>query len=192
MSAGLTFVAVAGRIRSFVALELPAGHRQALAAHLDECARRAPGFRWAEPDELHLTLRFLGHVEPDVLARIDAVVAGIRCPAFTLAGGQTGTFGSRSAPRVVWLGVGGHGLPACRALAAEVEAACRSAGLEAEERGFRPHVTLARARAGGERLPALPEPPRLEPWLVDEVVLFESRLQARPRYVALGRHPLRP
>ena len=177
-------------IRSFVAVELSAANREALAAHLEECARLAPGYRWVLPDSLHLTLRFLGHLELPALERVRRELRGVRAAPFRLALEGRGTFGSRSAPRVIWLGVG-DGRDACRALASAVEAACQAAGSEPEERGFRAHVTLARQRSEGQRLPELPELPPLAPWTVEEFVLYESRLRGQPRYVALERYPLR-
>ena len=176
-----------GRIRTFVALRLPDAQRDLLAAHLAACARLAPAYRWVEPDSLHLTLRFLGDVERDVLERVRRELAAVRSAPFRLALEGRGVFGPRTAPRVVWMAVG-EGRDACAALASGVEAACRSAGLEADPRGFRPHVTLARAE--GERLPELPEPPALAAWTVEDLVLYESRLQQRPRYVPLEVYPL--
>ena len=182
---------MAGRISTFVGLALPDPHREALAPHLAECARLAPAYRWVEPDSLHLTLRFIGHQEPDVLDAVRGGLAEIRAEPFRLAVAGPGTFGSRAAPRVVWLGVG-EGLGECAALAGAAEAACQAAGLEADPRGFRAHVTLARARHEGERLGDLPAPPALAPWTVEEFLLYESRLQQRPRYVPLDRYPLQP
>jgi RNA 2',3'-cyclic 3'-phosphodiesterase len=180
---------VGERLRTFVALDLPAAHRSALAAHLRECARLAPSYRWVEPDALHLTLRFLGHLEPGVLDAVRGGLASVRAAPFRMALDGRGSFGPRSAPRVVWLGVA-DGVRACAALAEAVEAACSAAGLEADPRAFRAHVTLARARTEGERLGDLPEPPALAPWAVDEFVLYESRLRQQPRYVPLDRYRL--
>lgn len=185
----LRFLGVGERLRTFVALGLPEPHRTALAAHLHECARLAPSYRWVEPDSLHLTLRFLGHLEPEALEAVRRRLAGVRAAPFRLALDGRGSFGPRSAPRVVWLGVA-EGVRPCAALAEAVEAACGAAGLEADPRGFRAHVTLARARSEGGRLDALPEPPPLPPWTVDEFVLYESRLRQQPRYVPLARYPL--
>jgi 2'-5' RNA ligase len=180
---------VTERVRAFVALSVPEAHRASLAAHLAECARRAPGHRWLEPDALHLTLRFLGDLEPPALARVRREMAGLRATSFRLALGGTGWFGPRPAPRVVWLGLR-EGLDASTALASAVEAACVAAGMEPDSRGFRAHVTLARARSEGERLPELPPPPELPPWTVEDFVLYESRLRQRPRYVPLDRYGL--
>lgn len=180
---------MAAGIRAFVALSLPEPNLAALERHLAVCAREAPGYRWVEPDSLHLTLRFLGHLAPEALQRVRGELASVRGAPFPFALDGGGTFGPRSAPRVVWIGVSA-GLEACAALAARVEAACQRAGLEPEPRPFRAHVTLARARNEGERLPPLPDPPALAPWTVEDFALYESRLRKQPRYVALERYAL--
>jgi 2'-5' RNA ligase len=180
---------VAARIRSFVALALPEPHLALLERHLGECARAAPAYRWVEPDSLHLTLRFLGNIEPEALERVRRELASVRGAPFPLALDGRGTFGPRAAPRVVWIGVSG-GLDVCAALAARVEAVCQRAGLEPEPRPFRAHVTLARARGEGDRLPPLPDPPALAPWTVEDFALYESRLRQQPRYVVLERYAL--
>jgi 2'-5' RNA ligase len=181
---------VPGTIRTFVALDLPESHRQALAAHLLGCAEVAPAYGWVQPDSLHLTLRFLGHLEPALLERVRGELATLREPPFRLALDSRGTFGPRAAPRVVWLGVS-EGLDTCARLARVVDAACHEAGVEADARAFRAHVTLGRARSEGDRLGKLPEPPQLSPWTVADFVLYESRLRRQPRYVPLERYPLR-
>ena len=180
---------MAGRIRSFVALALPEQNLAALERHLADCAREAPGYRWVEPDSIHLTLRFLGNLEPAALERVRAELSSVGGAPFDLALDGRGTFGPRTTPRVVWIGVSA-GLETCAALAGRIEAACQQAGLEPEPRQFRAHVTLARARAEGERLPALPDPPRLVPWTVEDFALYESRLRQQPRYVVLERYAL--
>ncbi|HET7876833.1 MAG TPA: RNA 2',3'-cyclic phosphodiesterase [Methylomirabilota bacterium] len=184
----------ADRVRTFVALSMPHAQRAALGAHLAGCARRAPGYRWVAPDALHLTLRFIGQLTPEGLARVRAALQDVPGRPFRLALTHRGQFGPRSAPRVIWLGVG-EGAEACAELAAGVERACQAAGLDPEPRGFRAHVTLARARSEGgegERLPALPDPPPLAPWTVDDFVLYESVLRGGrpPAYVPLHRFPL--
>ena len=77
-------------------------------------------------------------------------------------------------------------------LAGQVEQACRRAGLEAEERPFRAHLTLARAAArNGGPLPEVPSPPELPAWAGASFVLYESRLGRGPAvYVPLEEFPL--
>jgi len=151
----------------------------------------APDFRWVRPDGLHVTFRFLGGLEEEPLAAVRSSLAGVRATPFEVELGTVGDFGGRRAARVVWLGLRRGGEKAGR-LAAAVEAACRSAGLEPEGRAFRPHVTLARARSrSGAPAPKLPEPPTLEPWTAREIILFESRLGGGPAvYEPIQRYPL--
>lgn len=179
------------RVRAFVAIDLPERHRRRLAAHLEECARLAPAYRWVPPENLHLTLRFLGWLEPAVLAQLRSELASVRIERFRIALDGQGTFGPSRAPRVVWLGLG-EGADRCGSVAEAVETVCRAAGLEPEPRPFHAHLTLARARPETRRLPDLPPPPVLEPWTVAEFILYESRLGGRtPVYAELERYALR-
>jgi 2'-5' RNA ligase len=178
------------RTRAFLALVLPDRQRDLLAAHVEECARRAPDYRWVPPANLHLTLRFLGSLEQPGLELLQRLLRSVVGAPFELGLDGRGTFGPRAAPRVVWLGVG-RGRQECANLARAVEAACRDAGLEPEARPFRGHVTLARARLERSRLPELPPPPPLEPWTVPEFVLYESRLGGpAATYLELERYRL--
>jgi 2'-5' RNA ligase len=173
-----------------VALPVPELQRRRLGAHLEDCARLAPGYRWVPAENLHLTLRFLGGLAQATLDRLQEDLRSIAGTRFRLGLDGRGTFGPRASPRVVWLAVE-QGAQECRRLAEEMEAACRALGLEPEARPFRAHLTLARARPEASSLPALPDPPELEPWTVDEFVLYESRLGGRvPTYMALRRYPL--
>ena len=140
-------------VRCFVAVLLPEGVRNALAAVSAELRGRAPGLGWVRADNLHLTLRFLGEVEPVVLERVrEAVtIAAAAVAPFTVMLGGLGGFPSGRAPRVVWAGVAGGA--ELGALHAALEAALVARGIPGESRAFHPHVTLARAResrgAGG-------------------------------------------
>jgi 2'-5' RNA ligase len=164
------------RLRTFVALPIPEPHRELLRAHLGTCRTLAPGFRWVPAENLHLTLRFLGHVEVTRLDQLRLELSQLRSPAFTVALGGRGQFGPRSTPRVVWLAVS-DGVSECAALAASIEAICRRLGFDEEARPFRSHVTLARALGRQPvRLPSLPDPPSLTPWTADRLALYESRL----------------
>jgi 2'-5' RNA ligase len=143
---------------------------------VQSCAAGAPDFRWVETGNLHLTVRFVGAVEPELLEGIAGRLEGSAGPSFELGMGDVGTFRRGRLVRVVWLGVSA-GADALRALAESVETECRNAGLESEQRAFTPHLTLARARArDGATLPVLPSPPDLPTWRAEELVLFQSHL----------------
>ena len=144
-------------MRLFVALAVPAEPAAALAAALG----REPDPRW------HLTLAFLG--EQAAAQPVAAALARVAFAPFRLSLAGAGTF---SGGRVLWVGVG-EGEAPLRALAADVSAACRGAGVALEDRPFRPHVTVRRGR--GLRPGALTE--HAGPaWTVGAFALLESRL----------------
>lgn len=164
------------RIRAFFALPLPDAQRRELGRYVTSGAALAPEFRWTPPDNLHLTVRFLGHVDRALAEGIMDRLEGVALRAFDLRLGALGSFKRGRLARVLWLGLA-EGLPELSAVASAVEAESVRAGLEPEARKFNAHLTLARARArDGAPPPDLPEPPRLAPWRADELVLYRSRL----------------
>lgn len=161
------------RIRAFFGIPLPAEHRKRFEAYLSDCAAAAPEFRWGDPANLHLTVRFIGSVDRELVEGIASRISG---EAFDLALGELGTFKRGRLVRVVWVGVS-EGVAPLRALAGQVEAECQAAGLEPENRAFKAHLTLARARPReGAVLPALPPLPALGAWRADGLVLYWSHL----------------
>ncbi len=163
-------------VRTFFGLPLPDGHRDALDRYLLDCAARAPGFRWTPAANLHLTLRFLGHVELALAEGIADRLAGKSLRAFDAQLADLGMFKRGRLTRVVWIGLG-RGSDEIAVLAAEVEAECTRVGLEPEARRYHAHLTLARARPrDGAVLLDLPAPPELPAWRADELILYRSRL----------------
>jgi 2'-5' RNA ligase len=155
---------------------VPEAQRSSLDGYLAECARRAPQFRWTVRANLHLTIRFLGHLEAAVAEQIADRLVDAHLTAFAMRLGDVGTFKRGRLARVVWLGLA-EGVGECQTLAAAVESECARAGLEPETRPYSPHLTLARARArDGAQLPDLPAAPRVEAWPADELILYQSRL----------------
>jgi RNA 2',3'-cyclic 3'-phosphodiesterase len=164
------------RLRAFFGLPVPEPQRGELARFIAECAQVAPDFRWTPSANLHVTIRFAGNVDRPVIDAVADALTGRLPAAFELNLGEIGTFGRGRAVRVVWIGLSA-GAEAASALAAQVEAECVRAGLPAEQRAFRAHLTLARARSrDGSRLPDLPLTPRLDPWRADQLILYSSRL----------------
>jgi RNA 2',3'-cyclic 3'-phosphodiesterase len=134
-------------VRAFVAVLLPDDVRARLAAVGDELRGRVPGLAWVRAENLHLTLRFLGNVEPAALGRVREAVAAAAStvPPFRVSLEGLGGFPAGRSPRVVWAGVGAGGGD-LEALHAALESALVARGIPGEGRGFHPHVTLARAR----------------------------------------------
>lgn len=142
-----------------------------------------PDVGWVRGEGLHLTLRFLGQVDPAVagaaLAAVRPVAAAVASFDLTLAG--LGAFpGGRKAPRVLWLGAD-EGADLLTRLATGCSAALAAAGLGEDDRPFRGHVTLGRPRgplgeaglATWDRWRATEV--RLPPFAVSRVTLFDSR-----------------
>ncbi|MBJ7603183.1 MAG: RNA 2',3'-cyclic phosphodiesterase [Candidatus Dormibacteraeota bacterium] len=171
---------------------MPVPPAKALATFLAAAREAMPGFRWVEPQNLHLTLRFLGYLDETTVARLITELSGLRAQPFELGVSELGIFGGSGLARVVWLGVRRGAQPLIE-LAAQVEDVCRRVGLPPADRQFRAHVTLARARdRRGAPLGELPPVPAIRPWPVREVVLFQSRPRASgANYLPIFSLPLR-
>ena len=137
-------------MRLFVAVNFPARLRQKIA-RLCRPLREAgvPG-RWTEPDQVHLTLKFIGEVpaaEVEPIAEALQEVAGSFRP-FEMKFGPIGAFPSPRRPRVVWLGV--EQTPELRFIKDDLERRLAELGIEREQRPYQPHVTLGRAPRDAE------------------------------------------
>ena len=147
---------------------------------------------WVRPDRMHLTLHFFAAAEPPVEQRIMAALAEpISERPFDLSLETVGFFPERGSPRVLWLGIR-QGV----AELVRIQQILQSRLGTPPERGFKPHLTLARfrervsrARLGQiDHVPASAGPAR-----IDRVTLYESRLSpAGPSYVRLAEAPLQP
>lgn len=176
-------------LRLFVGIPLP----EAVRARLRALCAGLPNARWVRPENLHLTLRFIGEVTEDVAEDIDDSLSAVRPPAFAMELCGLGFFGNGSAPRQIWVGVARN--PALLHLQEKVESAIVRAGLPPEGRKFVPHVTLARLR--GRRAPRLQafllqhEPLREDAIAVRHFTLFSSTLSDQGSiYVAEAEYPL--
>jgi 2'-5' RNA ligase len=178
-------------VRAFVALELGAELRTALAELISSLRPRVPGARWIRPEGIHLTLRFLGDTPPDRIEtlRSSLAAAARECPPLELRAERLDTFPGRGKPpRVLWVGTE---LPSeALALQAACERAAVAAGFPPEERPFRGHLTLARFRERVLR-PALP-PVDLGVSRLETLSLLRSDLRPGGAvYTPIERFPLR-
>lgn len=127
--------------RLFISIELPPAVTQLLAG-LDPKMR---GVRWLEPEQMHLTLSFLGNVSNKAEEALKKNLGAFAWKAFFLPIIGLGKFPGKGAPNVLWVGVGtGH--PHLFQLHKRVQEAALGAGLEPDLRSFHPHITLARCR----------------------------------------------
>lgn len=168
-------------MRAFFAVELSAQAHAAIASGVAELRRRLPPARWVRPENVHVTMRFLGEVEPAPLEALVAPAQDALRPltpvTIALAGG--GFFPHARRPRVAWLGGRAEGL---ERWAAAIERCVVAAGIEPEPRAFSLHVTLARLErpwdgSAADAFVAAVAGWRLPPFEASEVVLFTSELR---------------
>ena len=104
-------------MRLFVALTLPDGIR----AELARLCYGLPGARWGNPDNMHVTLRFIGEVDNPSAEDIDSALGGIHAPGFPVTLSGMGSFGSAAKVRAAWVGI--EAPPALNVLREKIESA---------------------------------------------------------------------
>ncbi|MEY2482369.1 MAG: 2,3-cyclic 3-phosphodiesterase [Verrucomicrobiota bacterium] len=127
--------------RLFISIDPPTSVTQ-LLTELDPHQR---GVRWLAPEQMHLTLSFLGNVPEDIEEKLKTNLSAIEWKAFFLPLTGLGAFPGKGRPNVIWIGVG-SGHPHLFQLHKRVQEAALAAGLEPDLRSFHPHVTIARCR----------------------------------------------
>ncbi len=185
-------------LRVFCAIELPEEIRSRVAERIRRLRAEFSDVRasWEKPEKLHVTLKFLGDIEP---ARVEALsLAASRAVAnlepFRLTIGEPGAFPTHGRARVLWLDlVDDAGSLALMQRALETE--CAADGFPREQRPFKPHLTLARIRSpqsAHELAAAHRETPfELQRFKVSELVVMRSELgPSGSRYTPLSRHRL--
>lgn len=163
-------------IRLFIALPIPEETRQELAS----LCNGLPGARWVPPENLHLTLRFVGEVEGDIAQDLAHGLSRIDTSGFEVDLHELTWFGTKKKPSVVC--VKARKTDALLHLQKKVESVCVREGLKPESRKFCPHVTLARLRAADihqvERYLRHHRPERPIRFDADRFVLYSSFLSA--------------
>ncbi|CAN5899783.1 RNA 2',3'-cyclic phosphodiesterase [soil metagenome] len=181
-------------MRLFVAVTVPPTARAVLDEAVAPLRERHRTLRWTPAGNWHLTLAFLGETTTGERLRAQIALASVgraAQPCVITIDGRLGRFGDR----VLWAAVAtpDGGLPL---LARAVSTALRDAGLGVDDRPFRAHLTLARARRGR---PVPPQPVRLDApglpaaWTASTVVLMAShRGPGGSRYRTVASWPLGP
>jgi len=125
--------------RLFTALEIPAS----VALSLSMLRGGLPGARWVDPENYHITLRFIGDIDARTADEIAGALMRIDRPAFDVSLAGLDAFGPKK-PQAIVAGV--KNSPPLKELQAAQERIVQRLGLEPERRKFRPHVTLARLK----------------------------------------------
>ncbi|MBW1981219.1 MAG: RNA 2',3'-cyclic phosphodiesterase [Deltaproteobacteria bacterium] len=170
-------------IRTFIAIRIPEQTREAIAAVQQALRAHGARVRWVKPHSIHLTLKFLGNIQPeqvdDIAAAINQATSGEA--VFTLRATTLGGFPNLRKPRVIWLGLQGEIVPLLR-LQARLEDELESIGFPREKRPFKPHLTIGRIRDRrsqqdlSQLVAAIPLT-EFNPFDVQEIILYKSDLR---------------
>jgi RNA 2',3'-cyclic 3'-phosphodiesterase len=135
-------------VRLFIALELDPAAQQALAEHANQLRNRLRGGRisWVKPENLHITLRFLGGTSPERAAEVVDGLKKVRGSCCPIEPNHWGAFPTPRNAKVVWAGLPEAQEQSVAALAKEVEFRLQSVGVDPEPKPFRAHVTVGRVR----------------------------------------------
>lgn len=182
-------------MRVFIALDIADSIRQSITEYVNRVRVFAPEARWAKPESLHVTLKFIGEASDARVQEIKNALSTLEAVPFAIKFEDVGFFPNPKSPRVFWVGMSaGEALPQ---LAATVDAALVKAGFAAEEKAYRPHLTLARAGSGRgaqhqlQPLVHAEAPPQFGTMMAREFWLYRSELQrGGSRYTKLERFGL--
>lgn len=134
-------------MRLFVAIDPSEEQREELRLLQQRLSGSLDGVKWIRPAALHLTLKFLGEQEEDLLTVIIEAMqeAAPVVKPFTLQFGRIGVFPTPRRARIIWAGVT-MGAGDLGTMAGSLEAALAKKGFPAEKRSFKAHLTLGRVR----------------------------------------------
>ena len=168
-------------IRCFIAIELSREIKQALGEIERELQKSISGVKWVDPENIHLTLKFLGNIQKgtveDIKHILEQAVSGT--PPFKIRLSEAGAFPGISRPRVLWVGID-EGKHESAEIAGRIDDGVSRLGVEKESRPFHPHLTLARVKFIKDKdsvrnaFSSLRIPPSL--MTADSLTLFQSTL----------------
>ncbi len=169
------------RVRSFLALKIPETHRDQISILEKGWREELPSARWANPSNLHLTIKFLGSVEETLLERFTGELeqAATGCGEITVVFDRLGCFPSPKRARVAWIGGRADNADT---LVKRVEDIAEKTGIPREKRPWALHLTVARLKkpwplADAEKFVSWGQDLSFEPFVCSELILFESILR---------------
>ena len=144
---------MASRIRSFIAINIPPEPAKSMGRVIRKMSNSWPEYRWSNPQDLHLTLNFLGNVPDDKLPRVCQIMRETLAehPAFSFELHGLGAFPKPARPKIIWVGVGEGRSPLSK-IFYDLAEKLDELRLDRDRKGFRPHITIGRIRSA-ERWP---------------------------------------
>jgi 2'-5' RNA ligase len=185
------------RLRTFIGVALDKAIRARTVALQESLARTGTEVKWVEPENLHVTLLFLGEVDEREVPRVCRMVADSvgPQPPFLMSVETAGCFPNPRRPRVLWVGVGEGTQPLC-AIHDALEIPLQELGYRREERRYTPHITLGRVKSDRPTDSLTAALAKHAGWkggemTVREVHVLSSELTPQgPHYTVLSRAPL--
>lgn len=146
---------MADSIRSFIAIALPQTIRHQIAEFQDELKRLNADIRWVRSESLHLTIKFLGPLEPDLIGPVSRILSEVTADIkpFNLTIQNVGCFPNQKNPRVIWIGIGKQ--PSLDKISEALNVKLEALGFSRERRPFKPHLTIGRVKSSRHLQPVL-------------------------------------
>lgn len=186
------------RVRTFLGIDLGEEIRDRLVALQEELAEAAPDVKWVEPENLHVTLLFLGEVAQretlDICRAAQKAIMDV--PAFVISVEGTGCFPNLRRPRTLWVGIG-KGSDEIKEVHDAIETPLLEMGnYRRETRGYTPHVTLGRVKGDSPSDVLVKALAKHKTWSAGETIVkavnvMSSELRSDgPIYTVLGKAKL--
>jgi RNA 2',3'-cyclic 3'-phosphodiesterase len=137
-------------MRAFIAINLVPEVKNNIISLMNECRKLQNKFiKYVEEENLHLTLKFLGDVKPEILTQLGKELGNIKVRPFEMKIYGAGAFPNVFFPKVIWAGIEeNNGL---NELFENIESAAFQCGFAGEERKFHPHITIARVNGNAAK-----------------------------------------
>ena len=136
------------QIRSFIAFDMENEQVLSRLAAAQKLLRETGAdLKLVEPQNIHVTMRFLGDISPGMVDKIHEAMKNVKFTPFTIKLQGLGVFPSLNYPRVVWAGMT-EGAEQLKSIFTQLEPRIRALGFAADNYGFSPHLTIARVRSG--------------------------------------------
>ena len=139
------------RIRSFIAFDIESEEVLAKLAAVQKLLRETGAdLKFVEPQNIHVTMRFLGDISPAMVDKIHEALKNVKFTPFVIKLCGLGVFPSLNYPRVVWAGMT-IGADQLKSIYEQLEPQIRALGFAADDHGFSPHLTIARVRSAAAK-----------------------------------------
>ena len=134
-------------MRTFIAIELEERVKRELALFQERLKTSEADVKWSDPAKTHLTLKFLGDIQPEIVDNVEEAMArtAAKFPAFHMDIGALGAFPRIEDPKIIWAGITKRANFLAE-IAAHLDEELISLGIERPDQGFMPHITLGRSR----------------------------------------------